>query len=257
MSADRSARTWPEGWDAMIARHEARRAPIVFGPGEGLPAADIDLAPLRTGFVMRDEREAAGLSGYARKYRMLSRQLEGCSELVLLHGLLISCLRKRSWPDAAPVLFRRLWTEEREHLLHELPGRWLISAAITFADHGIDEGERSIGQSMLVMFSLLKLTEFERLFSGSGPERPFPFGQRHEGPLPLELEPFSLRDGGLDINLIAPLIVQAREQPVLGPLALTLIERLDTDPGTIFRRIATMRRRLEKRDRRAARDGQA
>lgn len=239
--------TYPGGWDAAIDRYEARRAPLGFGPGEGLPPPDADLGAM-LGRVVADPGPIPDRpSGFARKRHALATELQGMPDLVLVHGLLIACLRKRAWPDHAPALFRRIWAEQAGPMLAVLPTRWLISAAITFADHGVTPSERHLGQSLKVLFSLLKLTEFERLYSGLAPDTPFRLGQKAKAPLPMGIEPFSLRDGGLDINLLAPMVQEARGEPVLGPLALGLLDRLNDDPGTVFRRIALMRAVLERR----------
>lgn len=239
--------TYPDGWDAAIARYEARRAPLDFGDGEALPPVEIPLAPLVLVSIAPPGPLPPRPSLFARKRHALAEELQGLPDIALLHALLISALRKREWPAQAPALFRRLWAEEGETLRACLPGRWLISGAITFADHGATEGERMLGQSLKVLFSLLKLTEFERLYSGLEPAQPFRLGQKARVPLPLGMEPFSLKDGGLDVNLLAPMVQAARAEPVLGPLALDLLDRLNADPGTIFRRLALMREKLAQR----------
>ncbi|MDP2086207.1 MAG: hypothetical protein Q8K20_13485 [Gemmobacter sp.] len=239
--------TYPGGWDAAIDRYEARRAPLGFGQGEALPPPDADLAALLAQRVADPGPMPDRPSGFARKRHAIAAELQGLPELAVLHGVLISCLRKRTWPDQAPGLFRRIWVEHPDDMLAALPTRWLISAAITFADHGATEGERHLGQSIKVLFSLLKLTEFERLYSGLTPETPFRLNQKVKTDLPLGIEPFSLRDGGLDINLLAPMVQAARKEPVLGPLAMALLDRLNADPGTVFRRIAQMRDTLLQR----------
>ncbi len=236
--------TYPDGWDAAIARYEARRAPLDFAGDEALPPLDVALEPLVARPVAPPDPQPPRPSLDARKRHALAEELQGQPEIALLHGLLIAALRKRAWPDHSPALFRRLWAEQGPALTGCLSTRWLISAAITFADHGETEGERRLGQSLKVLFSLLKLTEFERLYSGLEPAAPFRLGQKVKAPLPMEIEPFSLRDGGLDINLLAPLVVEARAEPVLGPLALALLDRLNADPGTVFRRLGLMRARL-------------
>lgn len=236
--------TYPDGWDAAIARYEARRAPLDFGPDEAFPPLDVALQPLLTQVIAPPAPLPARPTMYARKRHALAEELHGKPEIALLHGLLIAALRKRDWPPQTPALFRRLWAEQGAALIGCLSTRWLISAAITFADHGATEGERRLGQSLKVLFSLLKLTEFERLYSGLDPATPFRLGHKIKAPLPMEIEPFALRDGGLDINLLAPLVVEARDEPVLGPLAMALLDRLNADPGTIFRRLGLMRDKL-------------
>lgn len=243
--------TYADGWDAAIERYEARRAPLSFGAEEALPPLDCDLNALLSDPVDPPDPLPARPSDYARKVHGLGGEFVGAPQLFLLHGLLISCLRKRAWPDHAPALFYRIWVEQSAPLRDALPTRWLISAAITFADHGATEGERNLGQSLKVLFSLLKLTEFERLYSGHEPGQHFRLGKKAKVDLPMGLEPFALRDGGLDVNLLAPLVQAARTEPVLGPIAMELLDRLNADPGTIFRRLATMRARLEARRNRA------
>lgn len=230
-------------WQLEIARYEARRIPVTFGAGESLPDAQSDLAALLHQPVVLTPLPAKP-STFAKKRHLLEQELLGQPQIALLHGQLIGILRKSSWPDVAPVLFHRLWREHGTALRAILPTRWLISAAITFADHGETEAQRRLGQSLKVLFSLLKLTEFERLYSGLPPEDPFRLGKKSKSPLPLGLEPFALKDGGLDVNLLAPLVLEARDIPTLGPLAIELLDRLNQDQGTIFRRLALMRAKL-------------
>jgi hypothetical protein len=245
--------TYPAGWDAVIDRWEARRAPLRARPGEpGLPAADADLAALREAAVPPapppPAPPARPASSLARKRHALAREFAGQSELALLNALVISCLRRRAWPDAAPVLFRRIWAEQGEALIASLSSRWLVSSVITFADHGTSESERYLGQSLRMLFKLVKLYEFERLYSGRRPEEPFRLRDKVQSPLPMDINPFSLREGGLDINLLAPLWRRALGEPVMGPLACALLDRLNADPGTVLRRLALMRDRLPPRD---------
>lgn len=239
--------TYDMGWDALIARYEARRAPVSFDPHEALAPLTVDLAALLQTPVLPPAPLPARPSDFRRKSHTLETEFVGAPQLFVLHALVISCLRKRAWPDHAPALFRRIWTEQSAALCETLPTRWLISAAITFADHGATSSERSLGESLKVLFSLLKLTEFERLFSGQAPDQHFRIGAKLKVDLPMGLEPFSLRSGGLDINLLAPMVIAARAEPVLGPIAMALLDRLNEDPGTIFRRLSTMRKRIEAR----------
>ena len=84
-----------------------------------------------------------------------------------------------------PPLFRRLWAEESPHLLTQLDLRWQVSSAMTFADHGTIGSEQALGASLKVLFGLIKLYEFERLFTGLAPEEPHRFGKRSPAPMPL------------------------------------------------------------------------
>lgn len=238
---------YPDAPESLIAQWDARRTRLGFGPGEELPGLDIDLGALAMAKVPASLPPLAPDAGqHARKVREIAPEFVGQPTLFLLHGVTIAHLRKRRWPKHAPALFRKMWEDQAECLLR-LPARWLISAAITFGEHGKSEGERSLGRELNMLFSLMKLYEFERLQSGLAPAEPFPAGRRNPGPLPMGMEPFSLTTGGLDINLLAPLWLRAGNEPVLGPLALALMERLNLDHGTIFGRLQKMRARKAAR----------
>jgi hypothetical protein len=232
---------YPDAPESLIALWEGRRKRLAFGPGEELPGLDIDMGALALARVPASLPPLAPDAGqHARKVREIAPEFAGLPALFLLHGVTIAHLRKRRWPRHAPALFRKMWEDQADCLLR-LPARWLISAAITFGEHGKTESERTLGREFNILFSLMKLYEFERLRSGTAPEEPFPAGRRHPGPLPMGMEPFSLASGGLDINLLAPLWQRAADEPVLGPLALMLMERLNLDHGTIFGRLQKMR----------------
>jgi hypothetical protein len=91
---------------------------------------------------------------------------------------------------------------------------------------------------------LVKLYEFERLISGVAADKPLLRRPPKGSSLPLEMRPFSLLNGGLDINLLAPIWHEAQREPVVGPLACHLLERLNADPRTLFRRIHLIRRTM-------------
>jgi hypothetical protein len=234
--------TYPEGLDALIPVWQKRRGRLGFGEDEALPPLNADLA------AMAMQRVPSGIaplplpaSGHAVKRHALMVELAGQSDLALLNGLLIAHLRKRPQPGHTAALFQRVWAEQGVVLRAELSTRWLISSVITFADHGVSEPQRRLGQSLNILFSLMKLYEFERLFSGTPPDQPFRGSRRIRPPLPLDMPDFSLASGGLDINLLAPIWAEALHEPVAGPLACHLLERLNADPGTLFRRLALMR----------------
>tara|TARA_R110002096_G_scaffold15036_10_gene52985 strand:+ start:4663 stop:5421 length:759 start_codon:yes stop_codon:yes gene_type:complete len=234
--------TYPDAPRSLIALWEKRRFVLSFAEGEALPPPDCDLAAMAArSCPAAPEAVPGGASGNAQKMTELQRDLAGHSELALLHGLLIAHLRKRDFPAHAPALFHRIWHEQSAPLMATLPSRWLISALITFGDHGETPAQQSLGREMAMLFSLMKLYEFERLHSGLTPDQPFPIRRRAKADLPLDMPQFSLATGGLDINLLAPLWQRAETVPVAGPLACLLLDRLNNDPGTMFRRIASMR----------------
>lgn len=236
------ARTYADAPDGLIALWQKRRGALGFAPGEALAPPDCDLAALtRLDLPAEPPPVPEGASRHIAKEHELRRDLAGKSELALLHGLVIAHLRKRRYPAHAPALFHRIWAEQTPHLLETLTTRWLISAVITFGDHGQTEAQRSLGREMGMMFSLMKLYEFERLHSGQPPDQPFGLRGRSVAALPLDMPAFSLAAGGLDINLLAPVWQRAQGVEVLGPLACHLLDRVNADPGTLFRRLTLMR----------------
>ena len=239
--------------DSLIEQWQKRRAPMGFAGQEGLPDAGINLAPYLESRVPKDLPPLpASASRHLQKTRELELLLTGETSLVLLHAQLTAHLRKRGFPDHAPDLFHRLWAEQGDHLLANLSNRWLISALITFGDHGAREDQRLLGREMGMLFSVMKLYEFERLFSGLPADQAFAFGKRAKSGLPLDMPAFSLGSGGLDINLLAPIWERAQTVPLAGPIALTLLERLNQDKRSLFARLQTMRHRQSARKKAAA-----
>lgn len=245
--------TYPDGFEGVNARWEERRDPLTAREGEGLPPLDCDLA----GMAARQMPDPAvplvkPASSYAFKFHALAVELAGASELAHLNALLIAHLRRRSWPDHAPALFCRIWAEHADQLIEELNARWLVSSLQTFADHGQTEAQRRTGATLGLLFSMMKLYEFERTFGGTDPAEPYRMGKRAKVPLPMEMDDFSLKSGGLDFNMLAPLWRDAGADPVTAPLARHLLDMLNGDNGTVFRRIQTMRERLARREERGS-----
>ena len=208
---------------------------------------DVDFAALKTmPLPPQINPRPEGLSRTQKKRHMLLGELQGHSELALLHGLLIAHLRKHTYPETAPALFRRLWAEEENWLLETLPTRWLISAVITFAEHGDTEADRNLAARMNMFFSLMKIYEAERAFSGLPPQRAFRVKDRDKSPLPMGMKDFSVLAGDLEAHLLAPLWRDAGNAPAVGSLVCHLLDLLNTDDGTVFRRFAKMRDAAEK-----------
>jgi len=231
--------TFQDGIGSLVSQYQKRRA-LLTGPD--LPPLDVDFGslknqPLPAQVLPRPD----GLSRIAKKRHMLLGELAGHCELVMLHGLLVSHLRKHTYPDTAPLLFLRLWSEEEGWLLKNLPTRWLISAVITFADHGQSEADRNLAARMNMLFSLIKIFEAERCFSGLPPQKPFRIKDRNKTPLPLGMKDFSVLNGDLEAHLLVPLWRDANKAPAIGPLVQHLLELLNQDDGTVFRRLALVR----------------
>lgn len=244
--------TYPGGFPAILTQMEGRRGAFEHGPGEGLPPLDTDLAALAGQIVQDPDSDPAetgeSTTGYARKRRELRREFTGESELGFLNALLIAHLRKREQPRHTAALFRRLWAEQADHLIARLNPRWLVSSVTTFGDHPGSEVQRSVGLALTVLFGMTKLHETERLFSGHAPDRAFALDGKVKGRLPLEMDAYSITNGGLDVNLLGRLWMEAEEDAVIRPLAQHLLTLLIADERTLFARLATMRARKLRRD---------
>ncbi|MDX8352304.1 hypothetical protein [Cognatiyoonia sp. IB215182] len=239
--------TFNDGIAGLLPQYQKRRALLTHDPGQELPPLDVDFKALAAMPLPAQELpRPEGLSRVAKKRHMLLDELAGHSELALLHGLLISHLRKHTYPDEAPTLFLRLWAEEEDWLLANLPTRWLISAVITFAKFGETEGDRMLAQSMNIFFSLMKIYEAERCFSGLPARKPFKIRDRNKSPLPMGMKDFSVLNGDLEAHLLAPLWREAKHAPGCGRLARHLLSLLNEDDGTVFRRFALMRETAAK-----------
>lgn len=248
--------TYPGGFPAILRQMDGRRKPLAFGRNEALPPLDADLAALLAPVVLDpavDPAEHAPLtSSHQRKRREIRAELAGTSELCALNGLLIAHLRKRAQPAHTAALFHRLWAEHAVHLLARLDMRWLVSSVTTFGDHGLTDAQRQVGQAMTVLFGTMKLYETERLYSGLAPGRPFKLSAKTSETLPMQMDTYSVAYGGLDVNMLGRLWQDADRDAVIRPLAHHLLDQLIADERTVFRRLAMMRHRLERRRRQKA-----
>ncbi|MGR3322764.1 MAG: glycosyltransferase family 2 protein [Pseudooceanicola sp.] len=248
--------TYPGGFDAVLAQMEGRRDPMTFADGEGFPPPHSDLSPMRTETI-GDIPDAlrSSQSTFAAKCRELHRQFRGEPALCYFHALLIANLRRRAQPPEVQPLYINLWAEHSDFLLDNLDARWLVSAITTFGDHGATPVQREVGGALSVLFNTMKLYETERLFSGSDPDAPFPKGQKSRQPLPLQMDAYAIVGGGLDVNMLGRLWIEAARDPVIAPLAHHLLDALNADASNVFRRLSLMRdAREKKREGAAAQD---
>lgn len=230
--------TYPGGFDALLHRVKVRRVPLDYAEDEYLPDLDTDLAPLRGAPTILEPVRTE--SSFEIKKRSLQGEFEGHPELCFLNAILIANLRKDSFPPHAPALFQKLWAEHGDFLIERLPLRWLVSTIITFGDHGANEAQRTIGRSLTVLFSMIKLYEFERLYSGHKPDAPFSTQSKVNSKLPLGMPSYSLKGGGLDIALLTRLWADTEKDKVIAPLAQFMMNAINEDPATLFRRLRNM-----------------
>ena len=244
--------TYPGGLQELSERYNSRRTPFDFGD-EDLPPMDVDLEELAAQIVpkaLTDRLPGEPRRGttWMRKRRQIAEEFVGNSELAYLNAMLISNLRKTDAPKQAAPLFLRIWEEQHAHLISALDLRWKVSSIMTFADHGATSVQRQVGQALRMLFAVMKLYEFERLHSGRDPQTSFELSERTCADLPMQMEKFSLTHGGLDANTLAPVWELALTDPGIAPLANHLLEELNRDPGTLFRRLSYMRKiRAEKK----------
>jgi len=245
MSSDNPA--YPSGFNGILDQMNARRAPLGFASGEALPPLDCDLTAMARKIVPKPGPKPAKASDHARKSWEIARELSGQNALLHLNALLIAHLRKQSQPVHTAKLFLRLWSEQSDLLLREMDLRWKVSSLATFGDHGETIAQRSAGLGLATLFGTMKLYESERLFSGREPERPFTLDGRASAALPLDMNAFSLVDGGLDVNMLGRLWEEADQDAVIRPLAHDMLRRLIDDPRTVFRRLHRLRARKLRR----------
>lgn len=248
-------RTYPAGYARMMARLERFEGQYADLHGV-LPRADHDLEAAERRLVAAPEAPSVAKPKDLRdKRQALAAEFAGRPELLLDHALLIAVLRRAPVPDHVPALFGRIWREGGRTLARELSTRWLVSAATTFADHGETEAQRSAGLALLTLFGLMKLYESERLYSGTPPDVPFPFGSYPDARPPLGLGRYSVGGGDLDLNLLGRIWREGEADEAVRPLAAALLHRLNDAPDTVFRRFILMRRALPARRRPRPQDG--
>ena len=193
--------TYPGAPDSVIARWNLRRHPVTYRHGDALPPLDTDLAALASQIIPHDlPALTERLPPYRRKLYKLRMQLPGQPELAALNAILIVNLRRSAYPDHAPALFLRIWREHGDSLMRQLSGRWLISSIITFGDVGETEAQRRIGLSMNVLFSMIKLYEAERAYSGYRSDKVFDQPMARRSPLPVGMQSFSLSERGAGLQ---------------------------------------------------------
>ena len=244
---DLDLENYPGGFYSLMRRLEKRETPFD-DPRSVLPSVEIDLNSLRVQLV----ESAPDLSSMPknrkhalRKQALIQEEFLGQPELWALHAMCIAILRRRSPPPEAKQLFMRIWTEQGGTLARDLPVRWLISAATTFADHGETIDQRLGGQGLMMLFDLIKLHDSERRHSGQKNSDGFP--RSRSGPKPDELgfglEPYSLPNGDLDMNMLARLWRHAENDAVFRPLGMRMLQMVMHEPRSIFGRIQRYKER--------------
>jgi len=220
----------------------ARRFPKQPDAVDVMPPADVRLGILKTSLVVGEKEMPKVLRrDFADHLRKLKVQLNGKPELLLVHALAISYLRRDTpHTEKALVLFHRIWKSEREFLIKHLPLRWMISALQTFHDRGETEGQKMIGAVGFMYANMIKVYEAERST----------MCQKKEGQMSSDgwrCEGFpgmgSFRPGD-DIlrNINAMALVVSRRDPIAGAILEEVMLKTSRN-DTIFRRVDALRER--------------
>lgn len=204
-----------------------------------LPPPDVDLTALKTRIVEAPGHELDDAERYTahNKWVQLQADFEGQSALLHLHAMLIAISRRDNPPADALTLFFRIWDEHGYDLARELPVRWLISAATTFADCGRTGDQRALGMGLSTLFDLIKLHDSERRLSGQPGGTPFRRKPGGRSPaMPFGMPPYSLKAGDLDMVMLARLWQLCERDPTIRPLGMRMLRLVMTEKRTIFGR---------------------
>ncbi|MCW1949913.1 MAG: hypothetical protein KIH44_000905 [Octadecabacter sp.] len=224
-------------------RFEKSRRPLV-NPQNYLPAVNCDLDALVSKIVSAPEVDYETLkrASIERRYAEFQDEFEGRSEILFLHSMLVTMLRRNDPPQEALPLFLRLWKDKGDFLSDELSMRWKVSAATTFGDCGETLEQRAVGMGLSVLFDSIKLHESERRLSGQRSEVPFPTAPRKERhAIAFDVKPYSVSNGDMDRNMLARLSLMARQDETIYPLAYSMLSEIMTDQRTVFARLQKLR----------------
>ncbi len=246
---DPDAVIYPGGFARLMRFLERRQRPFDDAASR-VPAADIDLVALHARTVPPAIGDIDDLPRFSveRKWLELQQEFQGGSELFRLHGLLIAISRRADPPPDALPLFFRMWDEHGTMLARDLPVRWLISSATTFADCGQNADQRALGMGLSLLFDLVKLHDSERRRAGIPGETVLPVSNRPERmPLGFDMNPYSFARGDVDKVMIARLWQLAERDRTIQPLAMRMLGLVMTDKRSIFARAQSLKVPKDKR----------
>lgn len=247
---------YPGGFRDIMRKWERARGPWK-GAEEVLPPSDVDLRALRDTVAVAPTRrpEPRITKQFADKTGLFQTEFDGQSALFVLHAQLVSLLRRDTRPQRSADMFFRLWSEQGAFLAENLATRWQISAATTFAEHGRTAVQTSLGMGLSVLFDMILLHDTERRLTGQPGAQPFRRNGKVAKPdLAFDMTPYRFRGGDADRNILARLWALAEQDPVMAPLAMSMLKKAATDRRSIFGRLDVLRaRRAEADARRAAR----
>lgn len=239
----------PGGYYKLMRVLERRQRPFQ-DLAPFLPPHDLDLHAARDALVTPPKLTPEDCPKYSAQAKWVELQAEfaGQPQLYLWHAMMIAVSRRKDPPAEAISLFFRIWREMGADLARELPTRWLISAATTFADCGENADQRALGMALSTMFDLIKLHESERRITGKPSNEPY---QRERGTkrsaMPFQMAPYSLKGGDLDRVMLSRLWQLSEQESTIRPLAMRMLWMVMTDRRTIFGRVEKFKPRAQKR----------
>ncbi|MFK7743483.1 MAG: hypothetical protein AB8B47_00405 [Roseobacter sp.] len=236
------------GFYSLMRVLEKRQRPFD-GVATVIPPLGIDLDGLHRDIVpapLKDPSDCPRFSA-EKKWMQLQGQFEGQSGLHLVHAMMIAISRREEAPAAALDLFFRIWAEKGAELAKELPTRWLISAATTFADCGQNADQRALGMGLSTLFDLIKLHDSERRITGQSGDTPFKRKVKSDRPpLALSMQPYSLKGGDLDRIMLARMWQLCEKDATIRPLGMRMLWMVMTDRHSIFARVEQFKNRDKK-----------
>lgn len=222
-----------------LERYARSRLPIHKKIENHLPPLDCDFAEMRDKKVRRVKFDTtiqrSDMSNHALRIR---NWFAGKSELLYLNALCIAYLRRRTpHSEHARALFLRLWTEQGEFLAANASTRWLLSALMTFMDHGENVAQRVIGAAGIAFGNTVKVYEWEGAARGGYAHD---FDVLEAAATNIEGIPdvgrISVANADIFRNMLASYIDLSFRDPVAGRVLITLLIRFHgTD--TIFSRL--------------------
>lgn len=236
---DLSKEIYRGGFYELVRGFEKAQRPYS-DPLSYLPAVDCDLDALMAQTVTPPDVpvETFKKATIERKDLEFRDEFQGQSQLFYVHAMLIANLRRTSPPPECSTLYQRIWSEQGRWLGAQLPIRWRISAATTFADCGVTPNQRALGMGLSILFDMMKLYESERRKTGLDGAASIDTSLADESiTLAFDMKPYALRRGDLDRNMLARLWALAEQDRVIFPLAKSMLFDLMSDPKTVFARL--------------------
>lgn len=227
--------------DLMRTRHR-RKLPWQHGIHHNhLPPVDCDFAPLFELIIpadLDDPQTASGRQNLDDQKNILRHKYRGQPEILALHMLVISYLRRRTeYSKHANALFVNMWEAHGNALLQILSPRDLVSALRTFADHSVNRQRALIAKLGFQYATMIKIYESERWQTDRDPKHtPYqvPTGAPPLGVNGMYGVGFAV-DNSLEI-IAMHLWEEIDKDALIGPMIATLLCHI-FDGATVFSRV--------------------